>query len=74
MADKKYLVIKRDACIGCGSCVIASEGKCDFVDGKAWSEKVEYSDPQEIVDVCPVDAIVLADSDEYDLAKEKAGL
>lgn len=74
MADKKYLVIDRDLCIGCGSCVIASEGKCDFVEGKAWSEKVEYDDFQEIIDVCPVEAIIAADSEEYDIAKIKAGL
>lgn len=74
MSEKKYLVIDRPKCIGCGSCVMASDGKCNFVEGKAWASKVIFREPNDVIDVCPVDAISAADEQEYDAAKAKYNL
>ncbi|MGL4952157.1 MAG: hypothetical protein ACRC4L_04200 [Mycoplasma sp.] len=74
MSEKKYIAIDRDNCICCGACVIASENKCDFVDGKAWAEKVVFDNPEEISEVCPVDAVHAVDEAGYDEAKAKYGL
>ncbi|MGL4950835.1 MAG: ferredoxin [Mycoplasma sp.] len=71
MSDKKYIIIDRDNCIGCGACVIASENRIDFVQGKAWAEKGEFDEVQEIIEVCPVEAISAASESEYDEAKAK---
>lgn len=68
--NKKYLLIKRDICIGCAACVAASENKCYFIDGKAWCIKEEIENCDEIVDVCPVNTIYLADLKEYEEEEE----
>ncbi|MGL4948725.1 MAG: hypothetical protein ACRC42_05115 [Mycoplasma sp.] len=74
MSDKKFIVIKREDCICCGACVIASENKCEFIDGKAWSEKTEYDNIDEIIEVCPVEAVVAATEEEYEEAKTNYNL
>lgn len=68
----KKIIIKRKKCIGCGSCVACSEGKITFIDGKAWSLDVDYDDDfaQEIVDICPVDAICTGNEQEYKEAEK----
>lgn len=69
---KKYILIGREKCIGCGACVAASEGLCDFIDGKAWGEKKQTEDFEEIISVCPVDCISATDDeDEYDKKYEE---
>ncbi len=66
MASKK-IIIDRSKCISCGSCVACGEGKIKFIAGKAWSNESDYTDDQaqDIIDVCPVDAIKSGDENEY---------
>ncbi len=66
MADKK-IIINRSKCIGCGSCVACGEGKIKFINGKAWSSDADYKEDeaQDIVDLCPVDAISSGTDAEY---------
>lgn len=73
MTNKKYLIINRDICIGCGACVAASDGKCEFIDGRAWCKKEEITSEiaKDIIDTCPVDCISLEDEIEYDKTFEK---
>lgn len=68
---KKYILINRELCIGCGSCVAASEGKCKFIDGLAWASKIEMENYEEIIDVCPVECISAGTAEEYDALKIK---
>ena len=69
---KKFIIINRDKCIGCGACVVASNNKCDFIEGKAWCCQEEIDNTNEIIMVCPVDAISDTDKlDEYLEAKNK---
>lgn len=69
--EKKYLIIDRQKCIGCGACVVASDGRCEFVNGKAWPQKEIFSDAQDIIDVCPVEAISLDTEAKYDELNKK---
>lgn len=78
---KNKIIINRDRCISCGSCVACSEGKIKFIAGKAWSNDTDYTEQeaQDIVDVCPVDAISIGDEQQYqssyeeqDVAKQEA--
>ncbi len=66
MADKK-IIINRSKCIGCGSCVACSEGKIRFINGRAWADESEYKDDaaQDVIDLCPVDAISSGSEAEY---------
>ncbi len=70
MDDKKYLIIKRKGCIGCGACMVASENKCYFLDGKSWCHKVAVENADEIVDVCPTCVIEKATLEEYEQAEQ----
>lgn len=73
MSNKKKIIIRRDKCIGCGSCVACSNGEIDFIDGKAWSSGADYEEKEanDIVDICPVDAIYTGNEEEYKKAKEE---
>lgn len=69
---KKFIIINRDKCIGCGACTVASEGKCKFVDGKAWCVKEKLENTEDVVSICPVDAISDTESEQdYDQAKQQ---
>lgn len=68
---KKYLIIGREKCIGCGACIAATEGVCDYIDGKAWASKIKVDDCEEIISVCPVDCITSGDEKDYEEAKKK---
>ncbi len=69
--EKKYLIIKRKACIGCGACVVASDNKCYFLDGKSWCHKVPVENAEEVIDVCPVCIIEAATKEEYEKAEQE---
>lgn len=72
---KKFIIINRDKCIGCGACTVASENKCDFIDGKAWCVKEKLDNTKEIIAICPVEAISDSESEsDYDEAKQKFGI
>ncbi len=55
--NKKFIIINRDKCIGCGACVAASENKAKFIQGKAWFNETLFENSDEIISLCPVDAI-----------------
>ncbi len=64
--SKKFIIINRDKCIGCGACVAASDDKAKFIQGKAWFDEVTFDNSDEIISLCPVDAIDDTDSlEEY---------
>lgn len=69
---KNKIIIKRGKCIGCGSCVACSDGRINFIDGKAWSDDVDYKDDEikELIDICPVEAIYAGDDEEYQKEKQ----
>ncbi len=71
--SKKKILINRDKCIGCGACVACSNLRINFIDGKAWSTNSDYdqTEADDIIDVCPVDAISAGEQKDYDELKEK---
>ena len=69
--EKKYLVINRKGCIGCGACMVASDGKCYFLDGKSWCVKEEVENAEEVIDVCPTRVIELASIEEYEKVEQE---
>ncbi len=72
MEDKnKYLIVKRKGCIGCGACMVASDNKCYFLDGKSWCHKQEVDNADEVVDVCPVCVIEKVTLEEYEQAEQE---
>ncbi len=75
MAEKK-IIINRSKCIGCGSCVACGEGKIKFIDGRAWADNSDHSQEaaQDIIDLCPVDAISAGTEAEYQQAYEQQGV
>ncbi len=72
MSDKK-IIINRSKCIGCGSCVACGEGKIKFINGKAWADNSDFTQEgaQDIIDLCPVDAISSGSEDEYQQSYEQ---
>ncbi len=69
--EKKYLIIKREGCIGCGACMVASNGKCYFLDGKSWCSKVEVENAEEVTEVCPTRVIETATLEEYEKLEQE---
>lgn len=69
--EKKYLIIKRKGCIGCGACMVASNGECYFLDGKSWCNKKEIDNVEEIIEVCPTRVIEAATLEEYEAAEKE---
>jgi Fe-S-cluster-containing hydrogenase component 2 len=68
---KNRLIVIRDKCISCGACVPASEGRCDFKNSKVWCEDGIFEDNNEVIEVCPVDALIIGDEEEFLVEKKK---
>lgn len=51
--------------------MVASEGKCYFLDGKSWCSKEEIKNVDEVIDVCPTNVIEAATLEEYEAAEEE---
>ncbi len=68
---KNRLIVIRDKCISCGACVPASEGRCDFKNSKVWCEDGIFEDNIEVTEVCPVDALIIGDEEQFLIEKKK---
>lgn len=64
MADEKKIIVDKDKCIGCGSCVsiaedyfkLGKDGKPEII--RKYDEK-DKDIVKEAIDVCPTNAITL---------------
>lgn len=69
--EKKYLIIRRNGCISCGACMVASNHKCYFLDGKSWCVKEPIENCDDVVDVCPTNVIETATLEEYEVVENE---
>ncbi|MFH0831516.1 MAG: ferredoxin [archaeon] len=61
MAEKYKILVDKNKCIGCGSCVAVCEGNFEMKDGKAAAINSASDMPcnKEAAEICPVSAITI---------------